>query len=226
MSIYRGSVAPPARHEAEGRGRGDQDPSKTPPGPPRRAPGLPNRLPGPPPDAPRSPPGAPGRSKMFSEASGPITFFGKIEKVEIVENMSKKKRSTTVIHGGHSHRPLKNRKHFHNCRTPEGGGGGRAQRVFNKRVRKKTKRKQMKKVEKKSRQRSSTVVTRIGPHKNRKHFQNGRTQRVAAVVARSALQSAAPGRRPARRVVSPPGTSLNLVVFSSPLKEESFVERI
>ena len=41
---------------------------------------------------------------------------------------------------------------------------------------------------KKSRQRSSTVVTRIGPHKNRKHFQNGRTQRVAAVVARSALQ--------------------------------------
>ena len=45
-----------------------------------------------------------------------------------------------------------------------------------------------KKVEKKGRQRSSAVVTRIGPHKNRKHFQNGRTQRVAAVVARSALQ--------------------------------------
>jgi hypothetical protein len=45
-----------------------------------------------------------------------------------------------------------------------------------------------KKVEKKSRRRSSTVVTRIGLHKNRKSFHNGRTQRVAAVVARSALQ--------------------------------------
>ena len=41
---------------------------------------------------------------------------------------------------------------------------------------------------KKSRRRSSTVVTRIGLHKNRKSFHNGRTQRVAAVVARSALQ--------------------------------------
>jgi len=32
------------------------------------------------------------------------------------------------------------------------------------------------------------MVTRIGSHKNRKHYQNGRTQRVAAVVARSALE--------------------------------------
>ena len=85
-------------------------------------------------DPPRMPqealPHPPGRPKTFSEASGPIIFFGKIKKVEIVEKKSKKK----------------------------------------------------------SRQRSSTVVTRTGPHKNRKHFQNGRTQRVAAVVARSALQ--------------------------------------
>ena len=39
-----------------------------------------------------------------------------------------KKRSTTVIHGVHSHWPLKSRKHFRNCRNTEGGGGGRAKR--------------------------------------------------------------------------------------------------
>ena len=35
-----------------------------------------------------------------------------------------KKKSTTVIHSGHSHWPLKSRKHCRNCRNPEGGGGG------------------------------------------------------------------------------------------------------
>ena len=49
-----------------------------------------------------------------------------------------------------------------------------------------------KKVEKKSRQRSSTVVTRIGRSKTESTFTTVGTQRVAAVVARSALQSAAP----------------------------------
>jgi len=43
-----------------------------------------------------------------------------------------------------------------------------------------------KQVENKSQQRSSTVVTRIGRAHDRKHFRNGRTLRVAAVVARSA----------------------------------------
>ena len=43
-----------------------------------------------------------------------------------------KKKSTTVIHGGHSHRSLKTRKHFQKGRTQEGGGGGRAKRTFNK----------------------------------------------------------------------------------------------
>ena len=106
-----------------------QDPPKTPPRPPRRAPGPLKRRPGPPRMPQEALPDPLGRPKTFSEASGPITFFGKIEN----SKSSKKSR-------------------------------------------------------KKSRQRSSTVVTRIGHHKNRKHFQNGRTQRVAAVVARSALQ--------------------------------------
>ena len=46
-------------------------------------------------------------------------------------------------------------------------------------------------VEKMSKKKSTTVIHSGYPHwshKNRKHFQNGRTQRVAAVVARSALQ--------------------------------------
>jgi len=104
---------------------------------------------------------------MFSEAFGPITFFGKIEKVEIVENMLKKKRSTTVIHGGHPHP---------------------------------------------SSQKTNSTFKTVG------------TQRVAAVVARSALQSAAPSA--ARRVVTPPRTSRILVVISSPLKEETFAESL
>ena len=47
---------------------------------------------------PRMPP------KGFSEAPGPAPFFGKFEKVEIVKKS--RKNSTTVIHGGHSHRSL------------------------------------------------------------------------------------------------------------------------
>jgi hypothetical protein len=132
-------VAPRSPQE---RPRPSQDAPRSPPECPRTPQEASRIPPGPPPDAPRSSPDPPGRPKTFSEASGPITFFGKIEKFEIVENMSKKK-STSVFHGGHSHRSLKSRKHFH----------------------------------------------------------NGRTQRVAAVVARSALQSAAPSA--ARRVESP-----------------------
>ena len=60
-----------------------------------------------------------------------------------------------------------------------------------------------KKVEKqKSRQRSSTVVARVGRSKTKSTFKTVEPQRVAAVVARSALQSAAPSA--ARRVVTPP----------------------
>ena len=68
--------------------------------------------------------------KGFSEASGPIAFFGKIEKFELVKKKSKKK----------------------------------------------------------SRQRSSTVVTHNGPSQNESTFATVEPQRVAAVVARSALQ--------------------------------------
>ena len=56
---------------------------------------------------------------------------------------------------------------------------------------------------KKSRQRSSAVVIPHNPaQKSKELSQRSDPQRVAAVVARSALQSAAPSRRPARRVVS------------------------
>ena len=47
------------------------------------------------------------------------------------------------------------------------------------------------KVKKKQKNKPTTVIHggRLHrSHKNRKHFQNGRTQRMAAVVARSALQ--------------------------------------
>ena len=98
-------------------------------------------------DPPRMPqealPDPLGRPKTFSEASGPITFFGKIEKFEIVEKTGRKK-ATTVLHGGHSQRSLT---------------------------------------------KTESTFTTVG------------TQRVAAVVARSALQSAAPSA--ARRVVTP-----------------------
>ena len=111
-----------------------QDPPKMPPGPPRRAPGSPKRPPGPPPDPLRMPqealPDLLGRPKTFSEASGPITFFGKLDEAELVENMSKKK----------------------------------------------------------GRHRSSTVVTHIGRSKTESTFTTVGPRRVAAVVARSALQ--------------------------------------
>ena len=105
----------------------------------------PKIAPRPPKTIPRCPPDPPGAPKMpsrtppdgpkgFSEAPGPAAFFGKIKKFEIVEKKSKKK-SATVIHGGHSHRSLT---------------------------------------------KTESTFTTVG------------TQRVAAVVARSALQSAAP----------------------------------
>ena len=109
--------------------------------------------PRPPKTRPRCPPDPPGAPKMpsrtaldgpngFSEAPGPRRFFGKFEigrsitksSLASVAHKAKKGvggwggKSTTVIHGGHSHRSLKNRKHFHNGRNPEGGGGGRAKR--------------------------------------------------------------------------------------------------
>ena len=150
---------------------GVKDSSKTPQEAPKRLPRRPREAPGPPktrprrspdspgqpqdpprrlPDLPRTPPDAlpdfPDDPKWFSEASGPITCFKKFEKFEIVESCRKRveKKSTTVIHDGHSHRSLT---------------------------------------------KTESTFTTVG------------TQRVAAVVARSALQSAAPSA--ARRVVSP-----------------------
>ena len=86
-------------------------------------------------DPPRMPqealPDPPGRSKMFSEACGPITFFGKIKKIELVEKKSKKK-SRTVIHGGHPHRSSQKPKALSQRSNTEGGGGGRATRPYNK----------------------------------------------------------------------------------------------
>ena len=52
-----------------------------------------------PPDAPRSFPDPPGRPKTFSEASGPITFFGKLDEIELVEKMSKKICSLFLTRG-------------------------------------------------------------------------------------------------------------------------------
>ena len=74
-------VAPRSPQE---RPRRSQDAPRTPPGPPKRPPG-------PPPDAQEALPDPLGRPKTFSESSGPITFFGKIEKFEIVEKKVEKK---------------------------------------------------------------------------------------------------------------------------------------
>ena len=131
----RSKIAPRAPKSA-------QDPPKTPPGPLPESPGTPQEASWTPPDAPRSPPGAPGRSKMFSEASGPITLFGKIKNFELVEKSRKK------VDNGH----------------PQWS--------------------------------PAPVLT-----KTESTFTTVGTQRVAAVVARSALQSAAPSA--ARRVVYP-----------------------
>ena len=81
-------VAPRSPQE---RPRPSQDAPRTLPESPRTPQEASQTPPGPPPDAPRSSPDPPGRPKTFSEASVPITFFGKIEKFEIVEKKSKKK---------------------------------------------------------------------------------------------------------------------------------------
>ena len=119
-SIRNRSALKVAPRSPQERPRPSQDAPRTPPESPR-----------PPQEASRTPPGRPQMPsrtppddpKCFSEASGP--------KKSNSSKKGRKKKSTMVIHGGHSHRPLKNRKHFHNCRTPEGGGGGRAKRSYN-----------------------------------------------------------------------------------------------
>ena len=84
-------------------------------------------------DAPKRSPGPPpGRPKTFSEASGPITFFGKIAKVEIVENMSKKKRSTAVIHGGHPHPSSQKPRALSKRSEPRGWRRWSREALFNK----------------------------------------------------------------------------------------------
>ena len=73
-----------------------QDRSKTAQDPPKTRPG-----------SPRIPPGPPRPSQDASqEPPGPLLHRPK----------NRKTKSTTVIHSGHSHRSLKNRKHFHNPR--------------------------------------------------------------------------------------------------------------
>ena len=111
-------VAPRSPQE---RPRRSQDAPRTPPGPPKRPPG-------PPPDAQEALPDPLGRPKTFSESSGPITFFGKIEKFEIVEKKVEKKRSTTVIHSGYPHWSSQKPKALSKRSNTEGGGGGRAKR--------------------------------------------------------------------------------------------------
>ena len=71
--------------------RPSQDASRTPPESPR----TPEEASWTPPDAPRSPPGPPRTTKIFSEASGPITFFGK------KGNLKSSKKIRKKIDSGH-----------------------------------------------------------------------------------------------------------------------------
>ena len=79
----------------------------------------------------------------FSEAPGPRRFFGEFEigrsitKSSLASVAHKAKKGVGGVGGGSRQRsstvvtrtgPHKNRKHFHNGRNPEGGGGGRAKR--------------------------------------------------------------------------------------------------
>ena len=109
------------------------------PRPPQEAPRSPQDAPRTPLDGPKCPPGSPlDGPKGFSEAPGPrlfseealcTTVVGKIGKFEIVENKSKKK-STTVIRGGHSTQSrTKVERTFTTVGPPEGGGGGLAKRT-------------------------------------------------------------------------------------------------
>ena len=103
--------------------RTPQEPPRCPPGPPGR-PKMPSRTPL---DGPKGFSEAPG-PRLFSEEALCTTVVGKIGKFEIVENKSKKK-STTVIRGGHSTQSrTKVERTFTTVGPPEGGGGGRAKR--------------------------------------------------------------------------------------------------
>ena len=121
-SKCRVKIAPRSPQE---RPRLSQDAPRTPPESPRISQDASRTTPGCPQMPSRT---LPNDLRCFSEASGPITFFGKINKFELVEKKSKTKspqRSSAVVTRIGPH---KNRKRFHNGRTPEGGGGGRAKR--------------------------------------------------------------------------------------------------
>ena len=64
----------------------------------------------------------------IGKAPGPRHFF---EKFELVEKESKKKVDNGRPRWSLASVAPKDRKHFHNGRNTEGGGGGRALRVFN-----------------------------------------------------------------------------------------------
>ena len=180
---------------------------------PRRPPDPPGEPQTPPrglPDPPRTPPDAlpdpSGRPTMFSETSGPMIFFGKIEKAELVEKKSTKKNDN-----GHPQWSLA--KGFSEAPGPKYvfGKFEKINPIFFPKelfVQRSSEKSKNSKSSKRCRKKIDNGHPRWSlhtiPHKNRKPFHTGRTQRVAAVDARSALTIRRPLRSTARRVVAPP----------------------
>ena len=104
---------------------GEEGETPDPPGEPQDPP---RRLPDPSRTPPDALPDPPGRPKMLFRSIWPNDVFRKNQKLRTrrkhVEKKSRQRSSTVVTRTG----PHKNRKHFHNGRNPEGGGGGRAKR--------------------------------------------------------------------------------------------------
>ena len=101
-SMQNRNASKVASRSPQERPTASQDASRTPPGRPQIAPRPSKTLPRCPPDPDGHPQDGP---KGFSEAPGPRHFFGKIDKFEIVEKISKT-QSTMFIHDGHSTQSL------------------------------------------------------------------------------------------------------------------------
>ena len=103
--------------------RGPQEPPRCPPGPPWTAQ---NALPDPPWTAQKAFPKHLALDffpkRLFVQRSSEKSENSKSSKTS--RKKSRQRSSTVVTRTG----PHKNRKHFHNGRNPEGGGGGRAKR--------------------------------------------------------------------------------------------------
>ena len=115
-----------------------QDPPKMPPGPLRRPQdALPDTL-GRPKNAPRCPPEPPRTTQNAFRSLWPNNLFRKNRKSRNRRKHVENKVDNGQPRGSLHTIPHKNRKHFHNGRTPEGGGGGRVKRSSIRRPRRST----------------------------------------------------------------------------------------